>query len=88
MKNIRKLQLNNNKIGTEGIKKIMSNLKKLEMIEDLDLSENEIDHNGCLLIAFFCRELKRMKTVNLRGNTINREDISIFNKTKELKILI
>ena len=83
---IRKLDLSDNQIGSQGIQKLCECAKHSTTLEDLNLSSNQIGNNGILFVALFLKESKSIKKLDISGNRISnfKDIIEALNVTTTL----
>ena len=80
------LQINNNKIGVEGVKCIAASLNKMKSIQVLDLSHDEIGDLGiCELVIELDTLNVNLEEINLSGNAIGK-NVVYFSKYAEILI--
>ncbi|OHT16819.1 hypothetical protein TRFO_12898 [Tritrichomonas foetus] len=83
---IRKLDLSDNQIGSNGVQKLCECAKQSSTLEELNLSSNQIGNNGILFVALLIKTSKSLKKLDISGNRISnfKDIIEALNVTTSL----
>ena len=85
VENLIELNLNEMKIGDEGIKELSKSFKSLVNLELLHLNSNDISSQGMVMCHF--DHLENLKELNLSNNKLKSEGCSHLNINKKLEVL-
>ena len=76
--NLRKITLNNNKIGDEGAKYLAEKFPQMKILEELNISKNGITEKGATEIAKGLADRKMFYILDISHNKIGDEGVSEF----------
>lgn len=88
------LQLSENDLGSDGIKKLSPIFPKLQSLKKLSLTKNSLKGPSCKILAENLKELKELVNIDLSGNKIGNEGLKpiclalqSLGKLKSLKLM-